>query len=46
MTDPVDFLQALVRAQKDGEAAVQRLVADAARARQSGRKRKQRLVRM
>ena len=32
MTDPVDFLQALVRAQKDGEAAVQRLVADAARA--------------
>ena len=31
MADPVDFLQALVRAQKGGEAAVQRLVADAAR---------------
>lgn len=29
--DPVAFLQALIRAQKDGEAAVQRLVADAAR---------------
>ena len=32
MSDPVDFLQALVRAQKDGETAVQRQVADAARA--------------
>ncbi|WP_421996593.1 M20 family metallopeptidase [Reyranella sp.] len=32
MADPVAFLQALVRAQKDGEAAVQRLVAEAARA--------------
>jgi len=31
MTDPVEFLQALIRAQKGGEAAVQRLVADAAR---------------
>ena len=31
MTDPVPFLQSLVRAQKDGEAAVQRLVAEAAR---------------
>ncbi|CAN5337107.1 ArgE/DapE family deacylase [soil metagenome] len=31
MTDPVDFLQALIRAQRDGEAAVQRVVADAAR---------------
>ena len=32
MTDPVTFLQALVRAQKHGEAAVQRCVAEAARA--------------
>ena len=32
MADPVGFLQALIGAQKDGEAAVQRLVADAARA--------------
>lgn len=32
MTDPVTFLQELVRAQKDGEAAVQRRVAEAARA--------------
>ena len=32
MADPVGFLQALIRAQRDGEAAVQRLVADAARA--------------
>jgi acetylornithine deacetylase len=31
MADPVGFLQALIRAQRDGEAAVQRLVADAAR---------------
>ncbi len=31
MSDPVGFLQALIRAQRDGEAAVQRLVADAAR---------------
>lgn len=31
MTDPVPFLQELIRAQKDGEAAVQRRVADAAR---------------
>ena len=30
-TDPVPFLQSLIRAQKDGEAAVQRLVAEAAR---------------
>ena len=32
MADPVGFLQALIRTQRDGEAAVQRLVADAARA--------------
>lgn len=32
MADPVGFLQSLIRAQKDGEAAVQRLVAEAARA--------------
>jgi acetylornithine deacetylase len=32
MSDPVAFLQSLVRAQRDGEAAVQRLVADEARA--------------
>ena len=31
MADPVGFLRALIGAQKDGEAAVQRLVADAAR---------------
>jgi acetylornithine deacetylase len=31
MADPVGFLQALIRAQRDGEAAVQQLVADAAR---------------
>src|SRR5262245_40992383 len=31
MADPVGFLQSLIRAQKEGEAAVQRLVADAAR---------------
>jgi acetylornithine deacetylase len=31
MSDPVSFLQSLIRAQRDGEAAVQRLVADAAR---------------
>lgn len=31
MADPVGFLQSLIRAQRDGEAAVQRLVADAAR---------------
>jgi acetylornithine deacetylase len=31
MADPVAFLQSLIRAQKEGEAAVQRLVADAAR---------------
>jgi acetylornithine deacetylase len=31
MADPVGFLQALIAAQKDGETAVQRLVADAAR---------------
>ena len=31
MADPVGFLQALVRAQRDGETAVQQLVADAAR---------------
>ncbi len=32
MSDPVAFLQQLIRAQRDGEAAVQRCVADAARA--------------
>src|SRR6478752_6310559 len=32
MGDPVGFLQSLIRAQKEGEAAVQRLVGDAARA--------------
>ncbi len=32
MADPLGFLQALIRTQRDGEAAVQRLVADAARA--------------
>ena len=32
MSDPVAFLQALIRAQRQGEAAVQQLVADAARA--------------
>jgi acetylornithine deacetylase len=31
MADPVGFLQDLIRAQKEGEAAVQRLVAEAAR---------------
>jgi acetylornithine deacetylase len=31
MGDPVDFLQDLIRAQRDGEAAVQKCVADAAR---------------
>jgi acetylornithine deacetylase len=31
MADPVGFLQELIRAQRDGEGAVQRLVADAAR---------------
>lgn len=31
MADPVTFLQALIGAQREGEAAVQRLVADAAR---------------
>jgi acetylornithine deacetylase len=31
MADPVAFLQALIRAQRDGEAAVQQRVADAAR---------------
>jgi acetylornithine deacetylase len=31
MGDPVGFLQALIRAQRDGEAAVQQVVADAAR---------------
>jgi acetylornithine deacetylase len=32
MSDPIDFLQTLIRAQRDGEAAVQRLVAEEARA--------------
>ncbi len=31
MRDPVDFLQVLIRAQRDGEAAVQQVVIDAAR---------------
>src|SRR4029453_9546895 len=31
MADPIGFLQSLIRAQSEGEAAVQRLVADAAR---------------
>ena len=31
MADPVAFLQVLIRAQRDGEAAVQQRVADAAR---------------
>lgn len=31
MSDPVEFLQSLIRAQRDGEAAVQQVVAEAAR---------------